>query len=64
MNTPPRKPRRRGFAAMSPEMRRLLSSKGGSAVPAAKRTFSVDRAAAAEAGRKGGSSPRRKPDVE
>jgi general stress protein YciG len=45
---------RRGFAAMSPEMRAALSRKGGKAVPVEKRTFRRDRVLASKAGRKGG----------
>lgn len=44
---------RRGFAALHPEQLRRLSSRGGMAVAAANRSFSRDRALAAEAGRKG-----------
>ena len=43
---------RRGFAAISPEMRRQIASKGGRASPGKFQTGS-DRAR--EAGRKGGS---------
>jgi general stress protein YciG len=49
---PTKKPR--GFAAMSPEKRREIASKGGKSVPASKRSFSNPEVAAA-AGRKGGS---------
>lgn len=52
-NTPPTK-RRRGFAAMDPERRREIASKGGSSVPNEKRSFAKDRGLAASAGRKGG----------
>lgn len=53
--TPPAKPKAlRGFAAMTPEKRRAVSIKGGSSVPAEKRTFSKNRALAKDAGRKGG----------
>ena len=45
---------RRGFAAMSPEKRREIAQKGGSAVPGHKRSFAKDRGLAAIAGRKGG----------
>lgn len=51
-----RKPR--GFAAMTPERRRELATKGGRSVPPGKRSFSRDRALAAEAGRRGGSAPK------
>ena len=43
--------RRRGFAAMDPQQRREIASKGGSASPG---NFANDRNRAAEAGRKGG----------
>jgi len=46
--------RRRGFAAMDPERRKEIASKGGRSVPASKRAFSTSRDLAAEAGRKGG----------
>lgn len=49
---------RRGFAAMSPEMRREIARKGGASVPHHKRTFSRDRDLAATAGRAGGESSR------
>lgn len=45
---------KRGFAAMSPEKRREIASKGGSSVPADKRAFSRDRELASKAGEKGG----------
>jgi len=48
-----RPPRPRGFAAMSPEKRRELASRGGSAVPPEKRPF-ANTAAARAAGAKGG----------
>ncbi|MCG6121117.1 MAG: stress-induced protein [Microvirga sp.] len=47
-------PAKRGFAAMSPEKRREIASKGGRSVPADKRSFAQDRALASKAGRKGG----------
>lgn len=49
---------RRGFAAMSPEKRLEIARKGGAAVPADKRSFSKDKALAADAGRKGGEASR------
>jgi general stress protein YciG len=49
-------PARRGFAAMSPDQRRFIASKGGRSVPADRRSFSQDRQLAARAGRKGGQS--------
>lgn len=51
-----RKPR--GFAVMAPEQRREIASKGGKSLAPAQRSFSQDRALAAEAGRKGGSATR------
>jgi general stress protein YciG len=44
----------RGFASMDPAMQREIASKGGRSVPPEERSFSKDRALAAEAGRKGG----------
>ena len=55
----PRPPARRGFAAMSPEQRRFIASKGGRSVPADRRSFSQDRQLAARAGRKGGQTSTR-----
>jgi general stress protein YciG len=56
----------RGFASMDEEQQRQIASKGGRSVPNEKRSFSIDRRLAAEAGRKGGhasqgSARRRKP---
>lgn len=45
---------RRGFASMDPERRREIARKGGSNIPAEKRSFARDRALAAAAGKKGG----------
>jgi general stress protein YciG len=45
---------RRGFASMDPERQREIASRGGKSVPAEKRSFSQNRALAAQAGRKGG----------
>ena len=50
----PRKPARRGFAAMDKERQREIARKGGASVPDDKRSFSQDRDLAASAGRKGG----------
>jgi general stress protein YciG len=50
------KPSRRGFAAMDPERRREIASRGGASVPSDKRSFAQDRTLAADAGRKGGSA--------
>lgn len=44
---------------ITPERRREISSLGGKAIPAAKRSFSQNRELAREAGRKGGLTPRR-----
>jgi general stress protein YciG len=44
----------RGFASMDPALQREIASKGGRSVPPEERSFSKDRALAAEAGRKGG----------
>lgn len=44
----------RGFASMAPALQREIASKGGRSVPPEERSFSKDRALAAEAGRKGG----------
>jgi general stress protein YciG len=44
----------RGFASMDPVLQREIASKGGRSVPPEERSFSKDRALAAEAGRKGG----------
>lgn len=41
---------------MSPERRREIASKGGKSVPDEKRSFSVNRDLAANAGRKGGAN--------
>jgi uncharacterized protein len=49
---------RRGFAAMDPERRREIASRGGASVPKEKRSFAKNRALAADAGRKGGSASR------
>ena len=46
----------RGFASMDEERQREIASKGGQSVPDEKRSFSQDRALAAQAGRKGGQS--------
>ncbi len=44
----------RGFASMDQDKQRRIASKGGRSVPNEKRSFSLDRRLAAEAGRKGG----------
>jgi general stress protein YciG len=45
---------RRGFASLTPEQRRAISSKGGLAVDPTKRAFKRNRSLASKAGRKGG----------
>ena len=45
---------KRGFASLTPERRREISSLGGKAVPREKRSFSQDRELASTAGRMGG----------
>ena len=47
---------KRGFASMSLEQRRSISSLGGRSLPAHKRSFATQRDLASEAGRKGGLS--------
>ena len=49
-------PAKRGFAAMTPEKRREIASKGGKSVPASKRSYSKDKALASKSGMKGGRS--------
>lgn len=51
---------RRGFAGMDPDRQREIARKGGSSVPAEKRSFSQDRSLAADAGRKGGEKSTKK----
>lgn len=46
--------KKRGFASMTPERRREISSLGGSSVKPENRAFSRDRTLASKAGRKGG----------
>jgi general stress protein YciG len=58
-NPTPKKPR--GFAAMSPERHRAISSKGGSSVRPEKRSFYTNPDLAIEAGRKGGKAFSRDP---
>jgi len=41
---------------MTPEKRREIASRGGKSVPNEKRSFSVNRDLASDAGRKGGSN--------
>jgi general stress protein YciG len=49
----------RGFAALSPEKRREIASKGGKSVPSDKRTFATDRDLASRAGFNGGKASKR-----
>ena len=58
MSTENKPTARRGFSAMSPELQREISRKGGAAVPAEKRSYSQDRTLAADAGRAGGKASR------
>jgi len=44
----------KGFACLSPARRAEISSMGGKAVPADKRTYSIDKSKASESGVKGG----------
>ena len=55
-----RKRPRNNFSTMEPERRREACAKGGKAVPASKRAFSVDRELARVAGRKGAAKRREK----
>lgn len=55
----------RGFALLSPEQRKLVAAKGGASIPADKRSFSVDRGLAKQAGKVGGTKskyPSKVPD--
>lgn len=52
----PNGPRPRGFAAMSPELRRSIAAKGGASVAPERRTFSKNADLARAAGQKGGRS--------
>lgn len=45
---------KRGFAGMDPVKQREIAAMGGRGVKPEKRSFSLNRALAAEAGRKGG----------
>jgi general stress protein YciG len=53
------KRKNRGFASMPAEQRRELASLGGKSLRPEQRSFSVNRALAAEAGSKGGSVSRK-----
>lgn len=48
----------RGFALLSPEQRKVVAAKGGASIPAAKRSFSVDRGLAKQVGKVGGTKSR------
>lgn len=52
----------RGFGAMDPDTRRRVASKGGKAAHANGRAFKWTSDEAREAGRKGGSAPKRRRD--
>lgn len=54
MKSSKRIPSRRGFASMSPERQREISSLGGKSVPPEKRSFTKDPNLASKAGRIGG----------
>ena len=45
---------KQGFASMDGAKQRAIASKGGSSVPAEKRSFSQNHGLASEAGKKGG----------
>lgn len=47
---------KRGFASMDAARQKEIASLGGKAVPDSKRSFSLNRGLAAQAGRKGGQS--------
>jgi general stress protein YciG len=49
-------PAKRGFAAMDAALQRDIARRGGRSVPSDKRSFSISRDLAVEAGRKGGKS--------
>jgi general stress protein YciG len=49
----------RGFAAMTPERRREIASRGGRAVEPEMRSYSRNNLLAREAGRKGGLAKRK-----
>jgi general stress protein YciG len=50
----------RGFAYMSPERRSEVARMGGQAVPADKRTYSIDKSKASASGKIGGSLSRKR----
>jgi general stress protein YciG len=49
-------PKKRGFATMTIEQRQEIAAMGGRAVPAERRSFALDKALTASAGKKGGKS--------
>ncbi len=53
----------RGFAVMEPALRQEIARRGGAAVKAEDRSFSRNKTLAAEAGRKGGSSRKKKSNI-
>lgn len=63
MSTTTKTKGRQGFASMDPERRREIARKGGSSVPADKRSFSQNRDLAARAGPIGGSVTRTQPEA-
>lgn len=63
MSTTTKTKGRQGFASMDPERRREIARKGGSSVPADKRSFSQNRDLAARAGAIGGSVTRTQPEA-
>ena len=54
-------PKPRGFAALTPDQRRALGSKGGRTAHERGTAHKWTAEEAREAGRKGGSAPRRRP---
>lgn len=50
----------RGFACLSPERRSEVARMGGQAVPADKRTYSIDKSKASASGKIGGAMSRKR----
>ena len=50
----------RGFACMTPDRRSEIARMGGQAVPADKRTYSINKLKASESGKIGGSLSRKR----
>jgi len=50
----------RGFACMTPDRRSEIARMGGQAVPADKRTYSIDKSKASASGKIGGSLSRKR----